>query len=246
MWDGKYAFEKSKIIQGDSLDKMKYIPNGSIDLIVTDPPYKMTKQGNSCRPNYMKSGMGENLFDGELPNTKEWMKLCFDKLKDDAHFYVFTNINSLHEYLDVAKECGFKLHNIISMIKDTKMPNRWYLKYTEFVLFFRKGKAFSINDMTSRDYEFVETPTLKNGKIHISQKPLSFIEKLITNSSNEGEICLDLFSGSGTLAEACINTNRDFIIIEKNPNDFEKGKKRVEEIFKNYGLNPQILLDAQM
>ena len=70
MWDGKYAFEKSKIIQGDSLDKMKYIPNGSIDLIVTDPPYKMTKQGNSCRPNYMKSGMGENLFDGELPNTK--------------------------------------------------------------------------------------------------------------------------------------------------------------------------------
>jgi DNA modification methylase len=41
MWDGKYAFEKSKIIQGDSLDKMKYIPNGSIDLIVTDPPYKI-------------------------------------------------------------------------------------------------------------------------------------------------------------------------------------------------------------
>lgn len=246
MWDGKYTFEKSKIIQGDCLEKMKLIPNGSIDLIVTDPPYKMTKQGNSCRPNYMKSGMGENLFDGELPDTKEWMKLCFDKLKDDAHFYVFTNINSLHEYLDVAKECGFKLHNIISMIKDTKMPNRWYLKYTEFVLFFRKGRAFPINDMTSRDYEFVETPTLKNGKIHISQKPLNFIEKLITNSSKEGEICLDLFSGSGTLAEACLNTNRDFIIIEKNPNDFEKGKERVGKIFKNYGLNPQTLLDAQM
>ena len=97
MWNGKYAFEKSKIIQGDSLDKMRHIPNGNIDLIVTDPLYKMTKQGNSCRPNYMKSGMGENLFDGELPNPKEWMQLCFDKLRDDAHFYVFTNINSLHE-----------------------------------------------------------------------------------------------------------------------------------------------------
>lgn len=78
------------------------------------------------------------------------------------------------------------------------------------------------------------------------QKPLNFIEKLITNSSKEGEICLDLFSGSGTLAEACLNTNRDFIIIEKNPNDFEKGKERVERIFKNYGLNPQTLLDVQM
>jgi hypothetical protein len=43
-----------------------------------------------------------------------------------------------------------------------------------------------------------------------------------------------------------INTNRDFIIIEKNPNDFEKGKKRVGKIFKNYGLNPQSLIEAQM
>jgi len=95
----------------------------------------------------MKSGMSDNLFEGELPITKEWMKLCYDKLKKDSHFYVFTNINSLHEYLNSAKECGFKLHNVISMIKDTKMPNRWYLKYTEFVLFFRKGKAFPINDI---------------------------------------------------------------------------------------------------
>ena len=129
-------FSKSKILLGDSLNRMNEINNGTIDLIITDPPYRMTKRGKSCRPNYMKNGMGDNLFDGELPKTKDWMQLCYDKLNDNAHFYVFTNTNSLHEYLDVAKECGFKLHNIISMIKDTKMPNRWYLKYTEFVLFF--------------------------------------------------------------------------------------------------------------
>lgn len=228
----QYNFEKNKMILGDCIEKMQSLSNKSIDLIITDPPYKMTKRGKSCRPNYMKDGMGDNLFEGELPNTKEWMKLCFDKLKDDAHFYVFTNTNSLHEFLDVAKETGFKLHNILSMIKDTKMPNRWYLKYTELVLFFRKGNAFPINDMTSRDYEFVETPTLKNGKIHISQKPLKFIQKLVTNSSNEGDMCLDLFSGSGTLAEACINTNRNFIIIEKNPIEFEKSKIRIEECIK--------------
>ena len=57
---------------------------------------------------------------------------------------------------------------------------------------------------------------------------------------------LDNTSGVGTLAEACINTNRDFIIIEKNPIDFEKGKKRVEKIFKNYGLDIQPLLDECM
>lgn len=220
--------EVNRIYHGDCLELMPQITDVSVDLIVTDPPYKMTKQGKSCRPNYMKSGMGENLFDGDLPNTKDWMKLCFDKLKLNSHFYVFTNLNSLHEYLDVAKECGFKLHNIISMIKDTKMPNRWYLKYTEFVLFFRKGKAFPINDMTSRDYEFVTMPTFKNGKIHISQKPLDFIQKLIINSSNEGELCLDLFSGSGTTAIACMNTKRNFIGMEKEQKYFDIATERVD------------------
>lgn len=213
---------------GDCIEVMKTIEDNSVDLVVTDPPYKMTKQGKSCRPNYMKSGMGEDLFNGELPNTTEWMELCFDKLKDDSHFYVFTNINSLPDFLNTAKECGFKLHNIISMIKDTKMPNRWYLKYTELVLFFRKGKAKPINDMTSRDYEFVETPTLKNGKIYISQKPLSFIEKLITNSSKENDTILDPFMGSATSGIACKNTNRKFIGIELNPLSYADAMVRVD------------------
>ena len=217
------------LLKGDCLELMKSIPDGIIDAIITDPPYKMTKQGNSCRPNYMKSGMGENLFDGELPNTKEWMKLCFEKLKKDSHFYVFTNTNSLLEFITIANECGFKLHNVISMIKDTKMPNRWYLKYTELVLFFRKGKAFAINDKTSRDYEFVKMPTLKNGKLHISQKPLNFVEKLISNSSNENDLILDLFMGSGTTGVACVNLNRNFIGIEMNDKYFEIAEKRIAE-----------------
>jgi len=214
---------------GNAVEILKTIQSETIDLIVTDPPYKMTKRGKSCRPNYMENGMGENLFKGELPNTKEWMQLCYDKLKKDAHFYVFTNTNSLPEFLNVADECGFKLHNVISMIKDTKMPNRWYLKYTELVLFFRKGKAFPINDMTSRDYEFIETPTLKNGKVHISQKPLDFIEKLVTNSSKENQIVLDPFMGSGTTGVACLNTNRKFIGIEIDENYFDIAQNRIME-----------------
>jgi site-specific DNA-methyltransferase (adenine-specific) len=76
-------------------------------------------------------------------------------------------------------------------------------------------------------------------KIHISQKPLKFIEKLITNSSKQGDVCLDLFSGSGTLAEACINTNRDFIVIEKNITDFNKSKERVNQVFQKHNINKQ-------
>ena len=218
-----------EIYHGDCLEVLPNIPDGSVDMVLTDPPYKMTKQGKSCRPNYMKSGQGDNLFDGKLPDTSEWMKLCFDKLRDDAHFYVFTNINSLPEYLDTAKKSGFMLHNVISMIKDTKMPNRWYLKYTELVLFFRKGKAFPINDMTSRDYEFVQTPTLKSGKVHISQKPLSFIEKLVANSSKENEIVLDPFMGSGTTLRAAKDLGRRAIGIEIEEKYCEIAVKRLRQ-----------------
>ena len=217
------------LMLGDCLERMKDIPDGSVDLILPDPPYLMTKQGKSCRPNYMKSGMSDNLFEGKLPNTTEWMKLCYEKLKEDSHFYVFTNTNSLQDFLNTATKQGFKLHNVISMIKDTKMPNRWYLKYTEIVLFFRKGNAVPINDMTSRDYEFVIMPTQKNGKVHISQKPLEFVEKLIMNSSKKGQLILDPFMGSGTTGVACVNTSRNFIGIEMDENYFEIAKKRINE-----------------
>jgi site-specific DNA-methyltransferase (adenine-specific) len=82
--------------------------------------------------------------------------------------------------------------------------------------------------MTSRDYEFVEMPTQKNGKIHISQKPYSFIEKLVTNSSNENETVLDPFSGSGTTGLACKNTKRKYIGIEKNLESYENSIKRLQ------------------
>ena len=78
--------------------------------------------------------------------------------------------------------------------------------------------------------------------LHPTQKPVELIEQCVLTYSNIGDTVLDLCSGSGTLGEACINTNRDFIIIEKNPIDFEKGKKRVGEILKNYGLDLQPLL----
>ena len=214
--------------QGDCLELMKDIPDKSIDMILVDPPYKMTKRGKSCRPNWMPNNMGENVFNGEIPDVKDWMSECYRILKEGTHFYTFCNTNDILEYLQTAKECGFKLHNIITMIKDTGMPCRWYLKNCELVLFFRKGKAKPINDMTSRDWVKVNMPTKKNGKLHITQKPLDFIQKLVTNSSNEGDTVLDCFMGSGTTGIACINTNRNFIGMELDENYFNIAKERIE------------------
>ena len=214
---------------GDCLEIMKDIPDESIDLIVTDPPYKMTKRGKSCRPNWMPNNMGNNVFDNKLPLPKEWIGECYRVLKQGTHFYTFCNTNDIKEYLIVAEECGFKLHNILIMKKDTGMPNRWYLKNTELILFFRKGKAKPINNLCSRDWIEVEMPTQKKGKVHITQKPLNIIQEFVANSSQEGEIVLDPFMGSATTGVACVNTNRGFIGIELDDKYFNIAKKRIEE-----------------
>ena len=215
---------------GNCLEVMKDIPDESIDLIVTDPPYKMTKRGKSCRPNWMPNNMGENVFNYELPKPKEWMSECYRVLKQGTHFYTFCNTNDIKEYLNVAEECGFKLHNILIMKKDTGMPNRWYLKNTELVLFFRKGNAKPINDLTSRDWIEVEMPTQKKGKVHITQKPLSIIQEFVINSSIEGETVLDPFMGSATTGVACKLTGRNFIGIEIDENSYNVAKKRIEGV----------------
>lgn len=224
--------DKINIFNGDAIELIKNIPDNSISFILTDPPYKMTKRGKSCRPNWMPNNMGENVFDGKIPKPKEWMSECYRILKEGSHFYTFCNTNDITEYLQIAKECGFKLHNIITMIKDTGMPNRWYFKNCELILFFRKGKAKPINDMTCRDWIQVKMPTKKTGKHHITEKPLSVIDMIVTNSSNEGEIVLDLFMGSATTGISCIKNNRIFIGFEKNINIFKVAKNRIND-FKN-------------
>ena len=92
------------------------------------------------------------------------------------------------------------------MIKDTNMPNRWYLKQCELVLFMRNGKAYPINDMTSRDWFHCVMPKKKDGKLHITQKPIEPLIKFITNSTDEGDLVLDMFMGSGSTGVACLMT----------------------------------------
>lgn len=220
------------LLHGDCLSAMKNIKDESIDLIVTDPPYRMTKRGKSCRPNWMPDNMGNNVFDGDIPETDHWIAECFRVLAEGTHMYIFTNTISLLETMNSAEKAGFKLHNVLSMIKDTGMPNRWYYKQTELILFYRKGIAKPINDYTSRDNFTAIMPKQKTGKLHITQKPQDVCEKLITNSSKNGETVLDPFMGSGTTGAACMNTNRKFVGIELDNKYYQIAKTRINDAIK--------------
>jgi DNA modification methylase len=83
-------------------------------------------------------------------------------------------------------------------------------------------------------------------QVHPTQKPVPLLQWLVRSFTNEGDIVLDNTAGSGSLGLACIEENRDFILIEKEPNYYEVIKERIGKIFKNYGLDLQPLLDEQV
>lgn len=82
--------------------------------------------------------------------------------------------------------------------------------------------------------------------LHETQKPVALFEWIVNTYTDSGDLVVDITAGSGTTGEACINLNRDFILIEKEPNYYEVIKERVGKIFKNYGLDLQPLLNEQM
>ena len=71
-------------------------------------------------------------------------------------------------------------------------------------------------------------PKKSNGKVHITQKPLPFVQNLVTNSSVEGDIVLDPFMGSGTTGVASIHTERRFVGIEKNESYYNIAVERIK------------------
>ena len=113
--------ELNKIYNMDCLIGMKQMPDNSIDLMVTDPPYKTTSRGNGGNSGGMlqkdinKKGQ---VFKHNDTNIENWLPLCFQILKDSGHCYIMTNHKNLINYLNVAKDVGF--HFIKSIIWDKK------------------------------------------------------------------------------------------------------------------------------
>lgn len=239
---------KVELYQGDCLEVMKNIPNESIDLIVTDPPYKTTARGNAGNSGGMlqkdinKKGQ---VFTHNNIDCSEYAPEFYRILKDGSHCYIMTNhvnlIHMLNVFTDLRsdeeknnniKPYGF--HFIKSLIWDkrNKIMGQYYMSQFEYILFFRKGKGIKINNCGTSD--ILSFPNLKtksqDGKnLHDTEKPEKLMETLVINSSKDDNIILDAFMGIGSTGVACINTNRKFIGIELDENYFNIAKERIEK-----------------
>ena len=225
--------------KGDCLELMKDIPDESVDLIATDPPYKLTSRGGSgTMGGYWKGEKAKKgvIFDNNSISCKEYLPEFYRILKEKSILYLMCNNTNLQEMINVATQSGFKFVKSLIWEKGNKICGRYYMNCFEYILLFRKGGDKPIKNCGTPDILKVPIKKQKdiNGKnLHDTEKPVELMKILIENSSNENEIVLDPFMGIGSTGIACMNTNRNFIGIELDEKYFNIAKERINNYERN-------------
>lgn len=223
-------------------DFLPSIDSKSIDLILIDPPYEISRETNfqngeltGTDTDRFRISMDFGDWDKNFTDLEEVFKQGYRILKDGGTmicFYDLWKIETIKRYYENNK---FKQIRFIEWLKTNPVPINSKINYLSnareiAVLGIKKSKP-TFN--SSYDNGLYQYPICHDkGRFHPTQKPLELIKELITKHSNEGDTVLDCFSGSGTTGVAAIQTNRQFIGCEINPEYYEKSKKRIEAILK--------------
>jgi len=227
-----YQDEMGMLFHGDILDLIKNIEDESIDLVVTDPPYKTTSRGNAGNSGGMlqkqinKSG---KVFSHNDINIKDYANELYRILKSGSHCYIMTNHTNLIEMLNELTNVGFHFIKCLIWDKGNKIMGQYYMSQFEYVIFLRKGKGIKINNCGTSDilsFPNKKTKDENGNNLHDTEKPIGLMKVLIENSSKEQDIVLDPFMGIGSTCLACKELNRRFIGCELDDKYFEVAKSR--------------------
>lgn len=221
--------EINKVYNMDCVDGIKLLDDNSIDLVIIDPPYKLdiAKLKNITKfNNYANELLGlKDGFDLKI------LDLLVTKMKK-INIYIYCSKRQVKELLEyfINRKCNYEILTWHKM-NPSPLTNNIYLPDTEYIVFAReKGVRLYGNYHTKRKYYIsgVNQADKKKWK-HPTIKPLPFIENHIINSSNEGDLILDCFAGSGTTLVGAINQNRNFIGFEINKKYYEIAQYRINE-----------------
>ena len=234
----KYYYNKKdfKLILGDSLEELKKIKKNSIDMIFADPPYFLSGDGISCSGGKMVS-VNKGEWDKKIgieekhKFNREWIRLCYNILKDEGTIWISGTLHNIYSIGMALEQEGFKIINNITWQKTNPPPNlacKTFTHSTETILWARKDLPklkykFNYDLMKSlnnnKQMKDVWTTSLtkpsekKQGK-HPTQKPLEILERIILASTNENDLILDPFNGSGTTGVVASTFNRKYIGID--------------------------------
>jgi site-specific DNA-methyltransferase (adenine-specific) len=211
----------------DARDVLAAMNDESVDLIVTDPPYRTISGGTSTegRPTGILDKNDGKIFKHNSLNVEDYAAHMFRVLKPSTHCYVMVNFLNLEHFMKAFRDAGFHIHNIIIWDKGSVTPNRWYMKGYEMILMMAKRPVKTINDPGQSN--IIRGGMKSGGRRHPTEKPVNLMKTLIQNSSVEGDTVLDPFCGSGSTLVACVVIGRSYIGVEIDPDHFQTAVDRL-------------------
>ena len=213
------------LMRGDCLERMKEIPDGSVDMVLTDPPYGMDYQSNRrvVKQKFVKI---EN--DNHLSWTEDFIEQCWRVMRQNTSLYFFCSWHNI-DFFKQAIERKFKIKNVVVWVKNNHGSGDLKAGYApkhEFVIYANKGRCLNRGKRIPDVMEFDKVSSSK--LVHPTEKNISMLEVFIKQSSDHSNVVLDPFMGSGTTGVACLKTSRNFIGIELDHDYFEIAKQRIE------------------
>lgn len=222
--------------QQDAVDWLRSLPDASVDLIVTDPPYESLEKhrriGTTTRLKNSKAS--SNVWFQIFPNDRfeDLFIECYRVLKNHRHFYLFCDAETMFVVKPIAELAGFRFWKPIVWDKQKIGMGYHYRSRYEMILFFEKGKR-KLNDLSIADV--IEYPRIFRG--YPTEKPVPVSEILIRQSTQPGECIIDPFMGSGSIGIAALQQNRDFL-----GNDICREAVEISQTRMNELLNPEITI----
>ena len=220
-----------KLLKGDCLELMKDIPDKSIDLVVTDPPYKFENQGGGF---YARNKSTQRVYLDSLKNINccefnpyEFLNILKPKMKK-FYGYFFCNKTLIEDYIKFARDNKYNF-DVLVMAKSNPIPfyNNHHLSDLEYIILIREKGTYFSKHKDIDDYRKYYLTSCKKG-VHPAEKPIELLERFVKVSSKENDTILDCFMGSGSCGVAAINTGRSFIGIELDEKYFNIAKERID------------------
>ena len=245
---------KNKIINGDSFNELKKIPDESFDLIFSDPPYNLQLRNQLIRPDRSKVDAVNDKWD-QFENfkvyddfTMNWLSECRRILKKNGSIWVIGSYHNIFRVGTKIQDLGFWILNDVIWNKNNPMPNFRGTRFTnahETLIWASKDKnsKYTFNYQSLKclndDLQMRSTWNLpicngnerlkeKGKKVHSTQKPESLLHRILLASTNKNDLILDPFLGSGTTAVVAKKLGRIFYGIEKDKKYFNAANKRLK------------------
>lgn len=253
MFDREGKNMSTNLHNGNCIEVLKNIEDESIDLILTDPPYNLGKfmkdrQTNlkRMRSNFFGSAGWDDLEYSEwIEHMEEFFKEISRISSRGGSMIIFMSIIKVESIIRLAEKHGFYYKTTGIWHKLNPMPRNMHLHFVNstesWIYFTNKARTGKFNNNGKVVHDFIETSLTpsnerKHGK-HPTQKPVKLMEHFIETLTDEGNVILDPFMGSGSAGVAAKKLNRDFIGIELSEEYYKISKSRIEEVSQNESKN---------